>query len=315
MRVIDTITGALGKLPKGYSKIGDDVATVPTRRGKLVLKVDMLVEHTDVPRGMSYRQAGPKAVAMCVRDYAAKGVDPDSFMASVGLRCSVTQEEVDGLALGFRDAEREWGVIIVGGDTNEADELVIDCAMVGFAQKVVTRGGARAGDALVVTGAFGYPPAGLLILGGKATARPSFEGRARFSVLRPTPNLRVGRALAPYLTSAMDSSDGLARSIHTLARESAVGFDVTILPAGEGVGEFASANGVDLEKLVLEGGEEYIIVGTVSRSKLKAAKAAARRAGGSLADIGSATGREGRVVFMREGEAVPMNDSGWTHLR
>ncbi len=314
MGVIESIVGAAGRVPKGYSKIGDDVAVVPLGKGKLVLKVDMLVEHTDVPAGMTYRQAARKAVAMCVSDFAAKGVKPDSFMASVGLRKGVTGEKVDQLALGFRDAEGEWMAHLVGGDTNEADELVIDCAMVGFAKRLVTRGGAAVGDSLVVSGTFGYPPAGLRILSSGARAEERFAEKAKRSVLVPSPNLKVGLAIAPYLTSSMDSSDGLARSIHTLARESKVGFEVTALPVGHGVEKFADENGLDAEKLVLEGGEEYLIVGTVKNSRMKVAQEAAVRAGGELLEIGRATSR-GRVELKMGGRARPIRDEGWTHLR
>ena len=98
-----------------------------------------------MPAGMTYRQAARKAVAMCVSDFAAKGASPDSSVVSVGLKKGVRQELVDALARGFRDAEEEWGVLLVGGDTNEAKELVIDCAMVGFAERLVARGGAVPG--------------------------------------------------------------------------------------------------------------------------------------------------------------------------
>ncbi len=315
MEVIESIVGTAGRLPRGYSKIGDDVAVVPRGAGRLVAKVDMLVEYTDVPRGMTYRQAARKSVAMCVSDFAAKGVRPDSFMVSLGLKRRVTQEEVRELALGFRDAGREWGVRLVGGDTNESKELVIDCAMFGFARRLVTRRGAKPGDALVATGDFGYPPAGLRILKGSATADPAFARKARSSVLNPTPSLEVGTALAPYLSSAMDSSDGLARSLHTLARESGVGFELTSLPVGEGVGEFAASNGLEVEKLVLEGGEEYVIVGTVPKSRVADARAAVRRAGGVVLEIGKATPKAGRVVLRRGGKTRRVRDSGWTHLR
>ena len=303
-----------GNLPKGYSEIGDDVAWIPVSEGKLVLKVDMLVQHTDVPSGMTLRQAARKAVAMCVSDFAAKGARPDSFMVSLGLVKSITQAGVNALASGFRDAQREWGVRMVGGDTNEADELVIDCAMVGFAKKIVPRGGARPGEVVVVTGPFGYTPAGLMILGGRGKAVPRFSFRARSSVLEPTPNLRVGLALAPYLSSAMDSSDGLARSLHTIARESRVGFEVTRLPLGSGVAEFATTNGLDPERLVLEGGEEYVIVGTIARSKLAAARRAAANAGGTIIEIGQTTSHAGRVDLRRGKEVRRIKDTGWTHL-
>ena len=305
--------GRAGRVPRGYAKIGDDVAVVPVGRGKLVLKGDMLVEHTDVPPGMTYRQAARKAVAMCVSDFAAKGVRPDSFMTSLGLRRGVTQEQVEGLALGFRDAEREWKLTLVGGDTNESDELIIDCAMVGFSKRVVGRSGASPGDALVVTGWFGYPPAGLAILADSAHGRPGFVRRATMSALRPSPNLRLGIALAPYLTSAMDSSDGLARSVHTLARAGGVGFELTSLPVGEGVDEFAAANSLDKEALVLEGGEEYLIVGTVRARDFEGARRAARKAGGDLLKVGKATS-SGKVELRAGRRVKQVRDRGWTHL-
>lgn len=305
---------AAGRVPAGYAKIGDDVAVVPLGRGKLVVKVDMLVESTDVPPGMGYREAARKAVAMCVSDFAAKGARPDSFMTSIGLRRGVTEDEVKELALGFRDAEREWGVHLIGGDTNEAKELVIDCAMVGFARRLVRRKGASAGDALVVTGPFGYQPAGLKILTKGATADPKFAAKAKLSVLKPDPCLEVGLALGPYLTSGMDSSDGLARSLHTLARESRVGFAITNLPVAEGVEVFAWANGLDAKALVLEGGEEYVIVGTVKESKMVEADRAVRKAGGRLLKIGKATGKTGVVELRSKGRVRTVRDAGWTHL-
>jgi thiamine-monophosphate kinase len=314
-RIIESIVGTARKVPAGYSRIGDDVAVVPARGKKVVLKVDMLVESTDVPPGMSYRQAARKAVAMCVSDFAAKGVRPDSFMVSLGLRRRTTKEQVDQLARGFRDAEREWDVRMVGGDTNEAGQLVIDCTMVGFAKKVVERRGARPGDALVVTGPFGYPPAGLKIMIDGAKADRGFRETATRSVTKPTPDLEVGIALGDYLTSAMDSSDGLARSIHTLAEESGVGFELDKMPAGEGVTEFAKDNSLSLQDLVMAGGEEYVIVGTISPRKLASAKKAARLAGGQITTIGKATRERGRV-FVRAGQhrrRIP--DEGWTHLR
>jgi len=312
--VIRSIVGRARRLPRGYSKIGDDVAVVPVGRGRLVLKVDMLVEHTDVPAGMTYRQAARKAVAMCVSDFAAKGARPDSFVVSLGLRKGVSQEQVDALALGFRDAEKEWNLLLVGGDTNEAKELVIDCAMVGFAKRLVPRRGARPGDVLIVTGLFGYPPAGLRLLKGSAVAKGEFGEKAKASVLEPKPSLEVGIALGPFLSSAMDSSDGLARSLHTLATESRVGFEATILPAAMGVRGFAETNRLSLEELVFEGGEEYVIVGTVPSSRIAGAREAVRGAGGSLFEIGKVTSGAGRVMLATGKKRRHIRNVGWTHL-
>jgi thiamine-monophosphate kinase len=311
--VIESIVRKAGRAPTGYAAIGDDVGVVPAGGRKLVVKVDMLVEGTDVPPGMSYRQAARKAVAMCVSDFAAKGVKPDSFLISLGLKRGVKQEQVAELGEGIRDAELQWKICLVGGDTSETRELIVDCTMFGFAKKIVPRDGARPREILAVTGTFGYPPAGLRILAGGMKADRRFAEKARASVLEPAPNLKVGLALREYFTSAMDSSDGLARSLHTLADASGVGFRVERLPEGEGVAKFAKENGLDQEALVLVGGEEYLIVGTLRPETFGRAARAARKAGGTLLRIGKTT-ESRKVELAVRGETRLIRDEGWTHL-
>lgn len=280
-----------------------------------MLKVDMLVQGTDVPRRMTFRQAARKSVAMCVSDFAAKGVKPDSFMVSIGLPRGATKSQVRELSSGFRDASREWGLKLVGGDTSEAAELTINCAMVGFGRRYATRAGASPGDVVAVTGRFGYPPAGLGILQNGARAAPSFRRKAVRSVLLPTPDLGLGLALSGRWTSSLDSSDGLARSLHILSKASGVGIELWRLPTAQGVRDFARSNGLAVSRLVLEGGEEYLIVGTMKKSRFAAASRVARANGRELLEIGRVTRRAGSVV-LRLGDTVePIADSGWVHLR
>lgn len=276
--------------------------------------MDMLVQSTDVPKEMTFRQAARKAVAMCVSDFAAKGVRPDSFMVSIGLSRGVTRSQVRELSLGLRDASREWDLKLIGGDTGEAAELTVNCAMLGFADGYVKRVGARVGDAVVATGPFGYPPAGLEILRG-AKATPGFRRKAVRSVLKPTPNLRLGLALASYWTASLDSSDGLARSLHILSKASRVGIEIRRLPTGRGVNEFAASNGLDASRLVLEGGEEYVVVGTMRQSRVRAAAEVARKNGGELLELGRVTGRKEGVRLRSGGTVKPIADAGWVHLR
>ena len=69
----------------------------------------MLVGRTDVPPGMSWRQAGRKAVAMCVSDFAAKGVSPRVMLVSLGIPRSLDDAGIRALAKGLRDGMDEWG--------------------------------------------------------------------------------------------------------------------------------------------------------------------------------------------------------------
>lgn len=313
--VIDLITRRFGRLPKGYLPIGDDVGAIPPGGPgrRVVLKCDMLVGRTDVPTGMTWAMAARKAVAMCVSDFAAKGVRPTAFMVSLGLPRGTTKEKVEEIASGLVEGSREWGLSMVGGDTGEADDLVIDCMMVGFAKEVVTRGGARPGELVVVTGTFGQTAAGLKIVGG-AKAEPRFRDVAVSSVYRPTPNLELGIALSSYLSSSTDSSDGLAISLHSISEMSGVGMRLGRLPYVDGLEEFASLNSFSAEELALYGGEEYGIVGTIPEGRFQAARRKALSVGSTLTAIGETMpGGRSRTVVLSDGRRVRRD--GWVHFK
>lgn len=280
----------------------DDVALID--KG-IVIKSDMLVASTDVPSGMKPWQAARKSIVSCISDLAAKGVRPHAAVISLGIpkSSSTLRPVIEGLAEGFAIASNEFGVKIVGGDTNEAGELVIDCTMIGFPRfKVPTRNGAKPGDFVIISGAFGFAPAGLAILlqdANAITVSSSFRKHAVKSVLEPYPRQSFGLALARYFSSSIDSSDGLAVSLYELASQSE-GVDIIIygIPAVEGLDKFAEENSLDKHELVFHGGEEYEIVATISHTKIRQAEAAARKAGVSLHVIGRVQRGSGNV-FVR----------------
>ena len=291
----------------------DDVALLD--KG-IVIKSDMLVASTDVPPGMESWQVARKSVVSCISDLAAKGVKPHAAVISLGIpdSYSTQRSNIEGLAKGFAIASKEFGVKIVGGDTNEAGELVIDCSMIGFPVfKIPTRSGARPGDYVIVSGAFGFAPAGLAILLQQKgiTASSIFRKRAVKSVLEPHPRQSFGLVIARYSSASIDSSDGLAVSLYELASQSK-GVDIIIysIPAVQGLDKFARENSFDTDELVFHGGEEYEIVATISHTRIRQAQAAARKAGVSLRVIGRVQSGSGNV-FVRE---KLLENRGYTHF-
>ncbi len=285
----------------------------------IVMKSDMLVASTDIPSGMEPWQAARKSIVSCVSDLAAKGIRPHAAVISVGIpdSYSMLRPYIEGLAEGFAIASKEFGVKIVGGDTNEAAELVIDCSMIGFSTfKVPTRSGAKPGDYVIVSGPFGFAPAGLAILLQNAITVSSsnsvtFRKHAVKSVLEPYPRQSFGLALARYFSSSIDSSDGLAVSLYELASQSE-GVDIIIynIPFVEGLDEFAQENSLDKNELVFHGGEEYEIVATISPTTISQAEAAARKAGVNLHVIGRVEKGSGKVFARNR----LLENRGYMHL-
>jgi thiamine-monophosphate kinase len=274
----------------------DDVALIDKKN--IVLKSDMLVEGTDVPPGMEPWQIARKSMVSCISDFASKGIKPYAGMISLGLPASYcTRRYIEGLSEGFALASKEFGVNIIGGDTNEANEVIIDCSVIGFSRnKIPSRSGAKPGDIVTVSGLFGLPPAGLAILMQNAISTGAFKKQAIKSVLEPLPRQHFGFVLAKFFSSSLDSSDGLAISLYELAESSRVDLVIDNIPIADGISNFAKENNVRVNKLVFYGGEEYEIIATIPKEKLKQAQLAGRRAGLSIHAIGKVQKGKGRVL-------------------
>lgn len=116
------------------------------------------------------------------------------------------------------------------------------------------------------------------------------------------------------MTSAIDSSDGLAWSLHEVAKASDVGFLVDKLPIASEAERFGEDNNVDPVKLTLYGGEEYEIILTVKPRLWRAAEKAVSRIGGRLLRIGRVT-TEKRVLFEINGKKNVIKPRGYEHFK
>jgi thiamine-monophosphate kinase len=314
IRIMERLLGSSSRTVVGF---GDDISAVKLPTGKVaVLKTDMLVAGTDVPPGMTMRQAARKAVVANVSDLAAKGVRPLAGLVALGLPRHLRKRDITELGAGLRDGARKYGFPIVGGDTNESRELTIAIALfaVSDPRSLVLRSGAKPGDLVAVTGSFGSAAAGLKAL-LKNKKHPSQLPRPLYcAVFNPAAELETGIRLAASgtLSASIDSSDGLAWSLHQLSEASNVGIEIYDVPVDAAAMEFARRFHYNETHLGLYGGEEYHLVVTVKRGRFIAARRAAR---GALRLIGVATDRPRGVHLKSYGKRIRVERKGWEHFK
>ena len=307
----DQFDGGPG-VPLGFD---DDVSAIPlSSENWIIVKTDMLVGSTDVPPGMTVQEAARKAVVATVSDFAAKGVRPRALMVSLGLPAPAKRATVQDIARGLSQAAREYNCEIIGGDTNQADDLIIDVIGIGLAnpKKLVRRSGAQPGDVVAVTGRFGKSSAGLRILMSR-----NKKNRARYpslvrAVLWPRARLQEGLALARSdgINSSIDSSDGLALSLHQLAVASNVGISLDAIPIDPAVRRFAGEFGFSAIDLALYGGEEYELVLTISPGRFLALQNRVQ----SLIKIGTVKSANRGLTAKIGGKLFQIEDRGWEHF-
>jgi thiamine-monophosphate kinase len=317
LEVIRIIERSLGTNPRTVVGFGDDVSAVRLAKHQVaVLKTDMLVGSTDVPPGMSMRQTARKAVVANVSDLAAKGARPFAGIVALGLPARLTRKDVKEIAAGLAGCAREYGFPLVGGDTNESNDLVISIALFALMdeRRIILRSGARVGDIVAVTNDFGNASAGLkAVLEGRV--RPDMLPPALAkAVYRPRAELELGLRLAASgaLSASIDSSDGLAWSLHELAKMSKVGIQVQHVPISQAAKQFAFNCGYNAADLALYGGEEYNLVVTVRPNQFRIAQRAAR---GRLKPIGVVTPRARGVRLVKNKHEVKIAMKGWEHFR
>jgi thiamine-monophosphate kinase len=136
------------------------------------------------------------------------------------------------------------------------------------------------------------------------------------AVCMPKARLAEGLALgrSGAVSASTDSSDGLAWSLHEVARLSKIGFMVESVPVGDEVRRFAEFNGFDALELALYGGEEYELVVTVKPKGWADTEAAVERVGGKLLPIGKVT-RERDVILNVDGQKRAIEARGWEHFK
>jgi len=204
-------------LHPGARGLADDVAIV----GPFTVTADALVE------GIHFLSTDPatdvawKLAAVNLSDLAAKGAVPEGIVLAYPL----SDPEWDaGFLNGLAEALTRFACPLIGGDTVSLPPgapRVLSVTAFGRDAAAPERSGARAGDALWVTGTIGDAGAGLALARG---ADGPTELLAAYR--RPVPRLSEGRALAPLATAMCDVSDGLLIDAARIARAS--GLSVTL---------------------------------------------------------------------------------------
>jgi thiamine-monophosphate kinase len=212
---------------------------------------------------------------------------------------------------------REHETYYLGGDTNQSLELIIDCTAVGTVPQtqLLRRNGAKPGDMIAITGEFGYTGA-LFEAVLRGHSKPAnLVSRIRKHALSPRARIKEGQALAStgVVSSSIDSSDGLAWSLHELSAASRVGFRIDSLPIPEICKQFSATNDLDPIDLALYGGEEFELVVTFPATKWALVSEVVQRVGGSLIPIGEVV-EEPEKILLFNGEERKIHPKGYEHF-
>lgn len=278
----------------GSADAPDAAAAARADRNVLLLTVDQLVEGRHFNTGTPVELVARKAVARSISDIAAMGGTPRWALATGVLPAGFTGGEqlVDSL----HSWGERWCAPIVGGDIAIGERgcpLMLTVTVGGEPHPQrgpVPRSGAKPGDEVWVTGAFGgsYGP----------------DGQRHHLIFEP--RVREGAWLAGTLGSRLhamiDVSDGLGRDAGRIARASGVRIeiDAALVPMNAGVADVMRA---------LADGEDYELCFAVEPGAMEVGRSAASARMTRIGRVASGTG----CAALIGGRWVDVAELGWDH--
>jgi len=294
--------------------ISEDVEVFTLGKTKIVAKTDTMVESTDIPKKMKLSDAARKSVIACVSDFASKGIKPEYGIISINLPKSISRIKIDSIANGFKKACKEYGISIIGGDTNEGKEIVFNVCIFGNSNSIITRKGSRKGDLIFVTGPFGYTSVGLDILLNNKNQKSDFIKKAIKSVTNPKPKLSYGLKNKKYFSSSMDSSDGLSTTLNEMSKQSKKKFVINKIPSNKDLENYIRKQKMNLNSTVFHGGEEYEFIFTIPAKHKKTIMKNSKVLKTPIIEIGYVT--SGKGVYLKEdNRSILLKDLGWKHFK
>lgn len=210
--------------------IGDDGAVIEN----LVYTKDLFFEDIHFKREwMSLKDIAVKSMLINISDAIVMNAKVKYALIGIEIPKDFSLSQMRELYEGFQEISLKYGFYIVGGDTIAGDKLNISVTLVSETKKPVFRSGTKEGDFAAFTGNLGSVKKDLtkLLRGGKVSSKSKF--------IKPVLRDKFFYEIAPFVSSAMDISDGLSKDLSRISLLSGVGFkflkkfDKNVLCSGE----------------------------------------------------------------------------------
>ncbi|HEY3797061.1 MAG TPA: thiamine-phosphate kinase [Caulobacteraceae bacterium] len=307
LRPLATSDAALGLM--------DDAAVVPSRPGfDLVISEDAMVAGVHFLADEDAGVVARRLLRTNLSDLAAKAAEPFGYTLMTAWPSGRAWTDQQAFIAGLAEDGERFGVNLLGGDTvSTPGPLTVSATMFGWvpAGRAVRRGGARAGDALVVLGVIGDGYLGLKAARGEIEDR---RGELARAYRLPEPMLEARAALRAHASAAADVSDGLIADAGHIAEASGLALSLELermpmsLQADNWLGAQPDKTAAMLA--LATGGDDYAIVCATAHPRELLEMAEAYDVGGAVA--GSFAAGSGITVRYRGGPLSPAS-FGYRH--
>lgn len=302
--------------PGSFNLTDDAAVLAPPTGKKLVVTTDSVIRGVHVPATAKPEAMARKLMRRNLSDLAAMGATPWRYLLNLHTSPTTEDDWFAAFAEALKQEQQKFGLVLVGGDmTSGKGPLSATMTCLGLVDgEPLLRKGAKAGDALYVSGTIGDAALGLQVV-QRTLELPKVE-RLWFieRYFTPEPRLALGQSLRGLASSVIDCSDGLLADAAHLAQVN----NLKIMIEREAI-PLSPATAVLVKQepkhwdTIASGGDDYELIFTIPWSARERVARLSATLGLNLTRIGSVTNGRGLSLVDAKGQELPVDRKGWEY--
>ena len=274
------------KSPSGLN-LNDDVFF--DKKNKLVVSIDTYTEGNHFIDFKKPELVIKKIIRSSISDLICKGVKPKYyFISASGNKKSFSKLNLSKIRKSLNQEQNKYKISLGGGDTVFSNKLSFTITSIGFANNIVYRNGAKINDDIYVSGNLGDSYLGLLVLKNKLKLNHRLKKYFINQYFMPNIQFKLADQINKIANTSIDISDGLLADLEKMINNQKLSYKLLLenIPISSNLKKVLDFN--KLPKInYVSNGDDYQILFTASKSKMRIIEKIATNNSVKLTKIGS----------------------------
>ena len=284
---------------------------------KVVISSDMMIENQHFDKNFDPKLLAKKLLRVNLSDIAAMGAKPYGYLLNLAIPKKKHLTWLSLFVQGLKEDQKKFGLKLFGGDLSNSSVIFLSATILGKVKKnILMNKYAKAGSDIFVSGYLGDSAITFDLIKRKKIKNIDAKFK-KYLIKRhflPEPKIKLGMSIINIAEACTDISDGLIGDIKKISQQSNLCANIFCekIPLSPPVKNILSLskNKKKIWESILIGGEDYELVFSVAKTKIKKLSNLKEK----IQKIGFFSKGNGIKVFDSKGKILELNKESFSHF-
>ena len=304
----------LSKKSPSALNLNDDVFF--DKKNKLAVSIDTYIEGNHFTDFKRPELVIKKIIRSSISDLICKGVKPKYyFISGSGNKKSFSKLNLSKISKSLNQEQNKYKIFLSGGDTVFSNKLSFTITSIGFANNIIYRNKAKINDDIYVSGNLGDSYLGLLTLKNKLKLNHQLTKYFINQYFMPNIQLKLTEQIKSFANTSIDISDGLLADLDKMINNQKLSYKLFLndIPISNNLKKILANK--NLSKInYISNGDDYQVLFTASKDKIRIIKKIASNCRVKLTKIGSIQSSDKKSsVIDGKNVKITLKNKGYFH--